>query len=275
MTEAMIEAQGMRMAKLGLGTYRMKGEEGAAAVAQGLTMGYRHLDTAEMYDNEEAVGEGMRHSGVGRDQVHVTTKAWWEHLAPDAMDRALDASLAKLQLPFVDLYLVHWPAPGMDLAQVMKALVSVQTSGRARAVGVANFPAAMLAEAVKLAPIACNQVEYHVLLGQGVLLAAMRKLGVPLVAYAPLAQGRLADHAALRDIAAKHGATPAQVALKWLLDQEGVAAIPKASRQETQAGNLAALELKLDDADRKAIASLPKDQRFVAPGFAPAWDPVG
>ena len=271
----MITAQGMRMPKLGLGTFRMKGEACVAAVAQGLSLGYRHLDTAEMYDNEAAVGEGMRHSGVARDEVHLTTKVWWEHLAPEAMERAMDTSLEKLGVPFVDLYLVHWPAAGMDLAAVMRSLVALKDSGRTRAVGVANFPAALLREATAMAPIACNQVEYHVLLGQGALLAAMRELGVPLVAYAPLAQGRLADYPALDAIATKHKATAAQVALAWLLEQEGVAAIPKASRQETQAGNLGATAVQLDDADRAAIAALPKDQRFVKPGFAPEWDAVG
>ena len=267
-----ITAQGMRMDKLGLGTFRLQGEAGTAAVLTGLELGYRHIDTAEMYNNEEAIGAALKQSPVPRAALHLTSKVWWEHLTPDAMDRALDGSLAKLGTDYLDLYLVHWPAAAMDMAAVMGALVRVKESGRVRAIGVANFTVALLERAAGLAPIACNQVEYHVLLGQDRLLAAMRALGVPLVAYCPLAQGRLAEHAALGEIAAKHGATPAQVALKWLLDQEGVAAIPKASRRESQQGNLDALKVTLDDADRAAIARLPKGERFVQPGFAPAWD---
>lgn len=273
MSMDVITAQGMRMPKLGLGTWRLKGPECAAAVEQALALGYRHVDTAEMYGNEDAVGDALARTSVPRADIHVTSKVWWDHLAPDAMDQAITQTLRHLRTDYVDLYLVHWPAAGMDMAQVMDALVQVKDSGRARAIGVANFTSALMAEAVGLgAPIACNQVEYHVLLSQDALLDAMRPMGVPLVAYAPLAQGRLAEHAALLDIASRHGATPAQVALKWLLDQAGVAAIPKAGRRESQQANLDALRITLDDADRAAIAALPKDQRFVQPAFAPAWD---
>lgn len=273
MSMDVITAQGMRMPKLGLGTWRLKGPECAAAVEQALSLGYRHIDTAEMYGNEDAVGDALARTSVPRADIHVTSKVWWDHLAPDAMEQAIEQSLRLLQTDYVDLYLVHWPAAGMDMAHVMESLVHVKESGRARAIGVANFTSAMMREAVGMgAPLACNQVEYHVLLSQDVLLDTMRPLGVPLVAYAPLAQGRLAEHAALREIAEKHHATPAQVALKWLLDQPGVAAIPKAARRESQQANLDALAITLDDADRAAIAALPKDQRFVQPGFAPAWD---
>jgi len=267
-----ITAQGMRIDKLGLGTYRMTGDDCTAAVVSALALGYRHIDAAEMYGNEAEVGAGLAASGVPRGDLHLTSKVWWQNLAPDAMDRACDASLAKLQTDYLDLYLVHWPAADMDMAAVMKALFAIKESGRARAIGVANFTSQLVSQAAGLAPIACNQVEYHVLLSQDVLLATMRELGIPLVAHVPLAQGRLAEHPALTAIAEKHGATAAQVALKWLLDQEGVAAIPKASRRESQLSNLGALALTLDDADRVAIAALPKDQRFVNPGFAPQWD---
>ena len=267
-----ITAQGMRMDKLGLGTFRMTGEACAAAVLSGLELGYRHIDAAEMYGNEAEVGAGLAASGVPRGDLQLTSKVWRQILAADAMDRACDASLAKLQTDYLDLYLVHWPAPDMDMEAVMKALFAIKESGRARAIGVANFPSKLLTQAAGLAPIACNQVEYHVLLTQDVLLAAMRELGIPLVAHVPLAQGRLAEHPALTAIAEKHGATAAQVALKWLLDQEGVGAIPKASRRESQLSNLGALAVRLDDADRATIAALPKDERFVKPGFAPQWD---
>ncbi len=269
-----VTTQGMSIPKLGLGTWRMKGAECAEAVQHALGLGYRHIDTAEMYGNEEAVGEALANAGVPRDQVHVTSKVWYDHLSADAMQRAIDASLAKLRTDYVDLYLIHWPSPGMDLPDAVHNLVRVKEQGKARAIGVSNFPVALLRRAVEevQAPIACNQFEYHVLLGQSSLVDYCQSQNVAVSAYAPLAQGRLAEHEELQAIARKHGATPAQVALKWLLDQPGVAAIPKAMRAESQQANLDALRIELDDTDRAVISMLPKTQRFVNPGWAPVWD---
>lgn len=272
-----ITAQGMRMPKLGLGTYRLTGPACAEAVQRALGLGYRHIDTAEMYGNEDAVGEGMAHGGVRRGDIHLTTKVWWEHLAGDGIARAAEASLKKLRTDYVDLYLIHWPSAGMDLPDAITKLVRIKERGFARAVGVSNFPSALFRRAIEEvgAPLACNQFEYHVLLGQGRMVEAVRSHGAAVTAYAPLAQGRLVGNDALQAVADKHGASPAQVALKWLLDQDGVAAIPKAGRPASQQGNLDALKLTLDDDDRAVIAKLRKDQRFVNPGFAPAWDAVG
>ncbi len=272
-----IDAHQMRMPKLGLGTYRLKGEACAAAVDGALKLGYRHLDTAEMYDNEEAVGQGIAASGVARGDIFLTTKVWWQHLAGDDMARAAEASLKRLGTDYVDLYLIHWPAPDMDLADALEKLVRLKEQGMARSIGVANFPSGLLRRAVGEigAPIACNQFEYHVLLGQQTMVDAARAVGAASVAYCPLAQGRLAQQPVLEEIALKHKVSAAQVALKWLLDQDGVAAIPKAGRPESQQANLDALHVALDEADRAAIAALPKDQRCVNPGFAPAWDKVG
>ncbi|MDB5502273.1 MAG: dkgB [Tardiphaga sp.] len=267
--------QGIAMPKLGLGTFRLQGDACRAAVESALGLGYRHIDTAEMYGNEDGVGAGIKESGIARGELHVTTKVWHEHLAPDAIRRAFDASLQKLQLDHVDLYLVHWPSKGMDLPAMFDTLTKLKDEGRTRAIGVANFTVPLLKKVVEEigAPIACNQVEYHVLLDQIQVLTYLRNKGIPLVAYCPLAQGKIVDNAVLQKIGAKHGASAAQVALKWLLDQDGVGAIPKASRQESQHANLDALKVKLDDDDRAAIASLPKDQRLVNPAaFAPDWD---
>ncbi|MBN8892573.1 MAG: hypothetical protein BGP12_10850 [Rhodospirillales bacterium 70-18] len=270
----LITAGGMRMPKLGLGTWRLKGTECTEAVLGALQRGYRHIDTAQMYGNEDAVGEALAATRVARADIHLTTKVWWENLAPDAMRRAMDNSLTQLKTSYVDLYLIHWPAPDMDLPAALGQLVKFQEQGLARHIGVSNFPAALLKRAVEeiRAPICCNQVEYHVLRDQSAVLSYLRAHGMALTAYCPLAQGRLAEHPALDAIARKHNATPAQVALKWLLDQDGVAAIPKAGRATSQQANLDALALVLDDADRAAIAALPKTERFVNPGFAPAWD---
>ena len=269
-----VTAHGMTMPKLGLGTWRLAGEACTIAVLGALERGYRHIDTAQMYGNEDAVGAALAATPVKRGDIHLTTKVWWENLAPDAMQRAMESSLRQLRTSYVDLYLIHWPAPGMDLAASLGQLVKFREQGLAKHIGVSNFPIALLKRAIEeiQAPIACNQFEYHVLLDQSKLVAYARARGLAVTAYCPLAQGRLADHPSLAAIAAKHGCTTAQVALAWLLAQDGVAAIPKAGRAESQLANLAAFGVVLDDADRVVIAALPKGQRFVSPGFAPAWD---
>ena len=269
-----LQAGGISLPKLGLGTFRMQGDACRTAVESALDLGYRHLDTAEMYANEEAIGAALAASSVARKDLHVTTKVWNENLAPDAIRRAFDASLKKLRLDHVDLYLVHWPARTMNLPAIFETLMKLRDEGRTRAIGVANFNIALLKTVVDeiKAPIACNQVEYHVMLDQTPLRQFLNAKSIPLVAYCPLAQGRVASDEALAAIGRKHNASAAQVALKWLLDQDGVAAIPKASRAESQQANLDALKVQLDDTDRKAIAALPKNKRCVNPGFAPAWD---
>lgn len=268
------QTQGIELPRLGLGTYRMQGDVCRAAVESGLALGYRHIDTAEMYANEDAIGAAIASSGVPRSELHVTTKVWNENLAPDAMRRAFDISLKKLRLDVVDLYLVHWPKPGMHLPSMFETLMKLKEEGRTRAIGVANFNIALLKTVVEElnAPIACNQIEYHVMLDQSKVKTYMDSKSIPLVAYCPLAQGRAASDETLVAIGKRHNASAAQVALRWLLDQNGVAAIPKASRRESQQANLAALKVKLDDDDRRKIAALPKSQRCVSPGFAPAWD---
>ena len=270
----MITSHGLRMPKLGLGTWRMKGDECREAVERAFSLGYRHIDTAEMYGNEEDVGKALAGARLPRADIHVTTKVWWENLKPDAMRRSMETSLKKLQTDYVDLYMIHWPAPDMDLPSALATLVKLKEEGLAHAIGVCNFPVALLRRAVEEigAPLAANQVEYHVLLGQQPVLDYLGKHDMALTAYCPIAQGKLADHEELGVIARKHGATAAQIALKWLVDQPGVAAIPKASRRESQIANLEAMKITLDDADRAAIAALPKAQRMVNPGFAPAWD---
>ena len=268
------QTQGIQLPRLGLGTYRMQGDVCRAAVESALALGYRHIDTAEMYANEAPIGEAIAASRVPRGNIHVTTKVWYENLAPDAIRKAFDASLKKLRLDHVDLYLIHWPSRGMKLPAALETMMKLKEEGRTRAIGVANFTTALLKQAVEevKAPIACNQVEYHVMLDQAKVKKYLDAHGIPLVAYCPLVQGRAASNETLVKIGRKHNASAAQVALKWLLDQNGVAAIPKASRAESQKANLDALKVTLDDDDRKAIAALAKDRRCVNPGFGPDWD---
>lgn len=269
-----IDTQGISIPRLGFGTFRMPGGGCQPVVESALALGYRHIDTAEMYQNEDAVGAAIAAAGLPRQDLFVTTKVWHEHLAPQDTQHAFDTSLAKLGLDYVDLYMVHWPARDMDLPAVLETLMRLRDEGRTRAIGVCNFNLPLLKEAVETigAPIACLQVEYHPFLDQSRLLDYLRGKHIPLVAYAPLAQGRAAQDATLETIGRKHGVSAAQVALAWLLDQDGVIAIPKAQRRESQQANLDALAVRLDDEDRRAIASLPKNQRFVQPPFAPQWD---
>ena len=263
----------LALPKLGLGTYRMSGAACQAAVESALTLGYRHIDTGQMYGNEAEVGAGLTATGLSRDSYFLTGKVCHALATPADARVSLEETLRRLRTDYLDLCLLHWPRAGLDIAGILAMLMRARQDGLVRQIGVANFPLRLLRMAVEeiRAPIVCDQVEYHVLLDQTPLLRYLRAHGMTLIAHVPLAQGRLAEHPALARIASRHGATPAQAALKWLLDQDGVAAIPKAGREVSQRENLAALELVLDDSDRAVIAALPKDQRFVNPPFAPVW----
>lgn len=269
-----IKTQGFEIPRLGFGTFRMPGNESQPVVESAIALGFRHIDTAAMYENEAAVGAAIADSGVKREELFVTTKVWHDQLSPDALHRAFDVSRAKLKLDYVDLYMIHWPSRDMDMAATLEALMKLQDRGLTLAIGVCNFNLPMIRRAVEEigAPIACHQLEYHPFLSQAPMLDYLRSKAIPLTAYAPLAQGRAANDPTLAAIGRKHGATAAQATIAWLLDQEGVVAIPKAGRPESQKANLDALGISLDDEDRTAIAALPKDQRFVRPPFAPDWD---
>lgn len=269
-----IETQGIRIPRLGFGTFRMPGADCQPVVESALALGYRHIDTATMYENEDAVGAALASANLERENLHITTKAWHDSLQPDALRRSLDTSLQRLRLEYVDLFMVHWPSRDMNLPAVLETMQALKEDGRTRAIGVCNFTMPMLKTALDevRAPLACVQVEYHPFLSQARLLDYLRPKQIPLVAYAPLAQGRAASDPVLTRIGEKHQATAAQIALAWLLDQDGVIAIPKAKRTESQQSNLGALKVRLDDEDRRAIAALPKDQRYVSPPFAPKWD---
>jgi 2,5-diketo-D-gluconate reductase B len=267
-----LEANGMRMPRLGLGTWPMKGAECRAAVESALSLGYRHVDTAEMYGNEDAVGAGIAGSGLPRAEVFVTTKIWWDKPDGAAIRRAFDASLKRLATPYVDLLLIHWPSPELDLPDALRGLAAIRADGLATSIGVSNFPPKLLQRAIaEGVNLACLQVEFHLMLDQSKLLGLCRGAGMGLTAYSPLAKGANLDLPPIRQVAAKHGATPAQVALAWLLAQDGVAMVPKAAAPQRQKENLGALDLRLDAADLAALAALPKDRRFVNPGFGPDW----
>ncbi len=272
MSVPILTTKHMAIPALGLGTWPMKGADCEEAVGAALDMGYRHLDTAEMYGNEEAVGAALAATSIPpRGEIFLTTKVWWDKPNGPAFRAAFEGCLTRLKQPYVNLLLIHWPSPELDLPSVLTAMAKIREEGLARAVGVANFPSALLKQALALdiTPIACNQVEHHVMLSQQKLLDITQPAGIVLTSYTPLGKGAVLDHPVIQKIAREHGATPGQVALAWLLSKNLVAAIPKARGVERQAENLAAVQLKLSDSDLAEIAALPKSRRFINPGSPP------
>jgi 2,5-diketo-D-gluconate reductase B len=257
---------------LGFGTWLIKGRDCTEGVEDALSLGYRHVDTARAYENEAEVGEGLARSGVPRDEVWLTTKLWRAGLRRDEVREQLEGSLRALATDHVDLLLIHWPNDDVPLDETLGAMAELRDEGKVRHLGVSNFPVRLLREAAGIEPIYTNQVEYHANLGQDKLLGACRELGVIVTAYSPFAHGELLRDPVLTEIAEAHGATPAQVALRWLLDQPDVVTVPKASSHENRKANLGALDLELTDEDRRRIDELPKDRRTASPGWAPDWD---
>jgi 2,5-diketo-D-gluconate reductase B len=256
--------------KLGFGTWRLSGRECSDAVADAFAAGYRHIDTAAMYGNEEDVARGLR--GAPRSDVFLATKVWPDDLEPHRVRASLEGSLRALAVEYVDLFLIHWPNPRVQLAETLEAMNALRDEGKTREIGVSNFTAEQFREALDLAPVIVNQVEYHPFLSQEAVLEVCREREAELTAYRPLARGEVADDPVIGEIAAAHGATPAQVALAWLIGQPPVSAVPKASSPERRRENLAALELELTAEERARIDALPKDQRLVETEWSPEWD---
>jgi 2,5-diketo-D-gluconate reductase B len=272
-----IEVKGAHVPALGFGTWQLSGPACTQAVLTALEVGYRHIDTAEMYGNEREVGAALRDSGLRRREIFLTTKVWHDHLRPHELRRAATASLERLGTDQVDLLLIHWPNPEVPLAESLDALRELCDEGRTRFVGVSNFTVALLKEAVERhgADLLGNQVEYHPFLPQNAVLGYLRAQGMMLTAYCPLAQGRVRDDTTLNKIGKKHGKTGTQVALRWLLEQDGVAAIPKSRSDEHIRANFNVFDFELSQEDMAAIDGLSAaNQRFVNPSWAPAWDPA-
>lgn len=272
-----ITVGGVTIPKLGLGTYQLHDDVCRRAVSEGVRLGYRHVDTAEMYQNEQAVGDGIRASGVPREEIFVTTKVWHDHLMDGMLQAAAEASLVRLGLDVIDLYLIHWPNRDVAVAEAVGALNDVVRRGLARAIGVSNFPVRMLDEAVAASthPLAVNQVEYHPYLSQRAVLAAAERHNIGVTAYCPLARGRILAEPAVVAMAEARGVAPASVALAWLIGQERVIAIPKSSNPLRLADNLVAARVHLTDEERAEIDALAAaNQRLISPSFAPDWDRV-
>lgn len=273
-----VETNGASIPALGLGTWTLKGKECSGLVAEALRVGYRDVDTAAAYGNEEAVGEGLRASGVARDAVFVTTKVWWTDLGAADLRRSAEASLSRLGLDAVDLLLIHWPNPAIPLAETVAALNSVREEGLARHIGVSNFPTALLREAIALsdAPLVANQVEHHPYLDQSKVRAVCEAAGMALVGYCPLHRsGGLLQEPVIVEAARAHGRTPGQIVLRWHVQQPGTVAIPRTGRKERLAENAAIFDFALSDDEMAAISALgAAANRICDYDFSPEWDPA-
>lgn len=270
-----VEAAGVRIPAIGFGTFELKPADAQRLVRHALDVGYRHIDTAQMYGNEEAVGRAIRESAVPRSDVFVTTKVWMDRFRAGDLQRSVGESLERLGLDAVDLVLLHWPNPDVELGETLGALAEARDRGMTRAIGVSNFPSHLLREAVDLigrGQIVTNQVEYHPFLSQRAVLATARELGVSVSAYCPLARGEVFGNPVLARIGAAHGKNEGQVALRWLLDQD-VVALPRTGNEAHAEANLDVLDFTLTQADHRAIVDeLPSDRRLIDPSFAPDWD---
>jgi len=255
-----------KMPVIGLGTWDLRGNQCEKAVLQALELGYRHIDTAEFYDNESYIGQALRKSGIAREEIFLTSKVWYTHLRYPEVLRALDRSLEKLQTEYLDLYLVHWPSQEVPLEETLQAMAEAKDKGKIRHIGVSNFDVELLEKAVKISPcpVVNDQVEYHPLLSQRELLAYCQERGIVLTAYCPLARGRAIKEKLVLDIASRYGKTPAQVVLRWLIQQEMVVAIPKAATLEHQKENLEIFDFKLTEEDMRAISGLARGERVAS-----------
>lgn len=266
----------MMMPKLGLGTFRLKEQVVIDSVRNGLELGYRHIDTAQIYGNEAEVGQAIEESGVPRDELFVTTKIWLENLAPEKLIESLQESLKKLRLAQVDLTLIHWPTRDASptIAESMQALYQAQQMGLTKAIGISNFTIEQMKQAIDAVGeqnIASQQIEIHPFLQNEKVAAFAASQGIPVTAYMPLAYGKVLTDAVITQIAQAHGVSAAQVALAWSL-QKGYTVIPSSTKRENLASNLDALKIVLSDAEMKQIAELERNERLVSPEFAPDWD---
>jgi len=263
------------MPAVGLGTWQLTGQRGTDLVAAAVEAGYRLFDTGEEYGNEREVGAGLRLSGIKRDEIFVSTKVYFDHLADGVLQEHASQSLDRLGTDWLDLLLVHWPSAETPLRETLKALNDVVDVGVSRAIGVSNFPPGLLKEAIAESqhPLATNQVEYHPALDQSPVLSILREHGMVLTAHTPLGMGGGLSDPVLHDIAQRHGATPAQVVLRWLVQQGDVVAIPRTNHAARLRENIASVELKLTEDEMGRISALKRpDGRIVNPPFAPDWN---
>ncbi|MDV2450827.1 2,5-didehydrogluconate reductase DkgB [Xanthomonas hortorum] len=267
----------MTVPAFGLGTFRLKDQIVIDSVRNALELGYRAVDTAQIYDNEEQVGQAIAASNVPRDQLYLTTKIWVDKFGRDALLPSLQESLRKLGTEHVDLTLIHWPSPKdqVPMREYLEALAQAKQQGLTRAIGVSNFTIALIKQAIEILgadAIATNQIEVHPYLQNRTLIAFLREQGIHVTSYMTLAVGEVLKDPVIEAIAARHDATPAQVTLAWAL-QQGYSVIPSSTKRENLASNLKAQSLQLSEQDMSEIAALERGQRLANPkAIAPDWD---
>ncbi|WAT09073.1 2,5-didehydrogluconate reductase DkgB [Rouxiella badensis] len=267
----------MNIPAFGLGTFRLKDQIVKDSVSTALALGYRAVDTAQIYDNEGAVGEAIAESGIPREEIFITTKIWIENLSAGAVIESLKVSLSKLKTDYVDLTLIHWPSPNgaVSVAETMQALVEAKKQGLTHQIGISNFTVALMQEAIDAvgaAEIATNQIELSPFLQNQQVVDFARQHNIAITSYMTLAYGEALKDATIMQIAEQHGATPAQVVLAWAL-QLGYAVIPSSTKRANLESNLQAQTLKLSPQDMAQIAQLERHGRLVSPqGLAPEWD---
>ncbi|CAD0302178.1 2,5-didehydrogluconate reductase DkgB [Xanthomonas hortorum] len=267
----------MTVPAFGLGTFRLKDQIVIDSVRNALELGYRAVDTAQIYDNEEQVGQAIAASNVPRDQLYLTTKIWVDKFGRDALLPSMQESLRKLGTEHVDLTLIHWPSPKdqMPMREYLEALAQARQQGLTRAIGVSNFTIALIKQAIEILgadAIATNQIEVHPYLQNRTLIAFLREQGIHVTSYMTLAVGEVLKDPVIQAIAARHDATPAQVTLAWAL-QQGYSVIPSSTKRENLASNLKAQSLQLSEQDMREIAALDRGQRLANPkAIAPDWD---
>ncbi len=271
-----VTASGASIPALGFGTFRIPGPDVLRIVPHALKAGFRHIDTAQIYGNEGEVGEAIVNSGVARNDIFLTTKVWVENYRHDAFLASVDESLRKLRTDHVDLLLLHWPNEAVPLAEQIGALNEVRKAGKVRHIGVSNFNRNLMAQSVALseAPIVTNQIEYHPYLNQDAVIEAAREAGMAITGYYGMADGKVFSDPVLKDIAAGHGKSVAQIVLRWLVQQEGVIALSKTVSEARVAENVAIFDFALSDEEMATIrARAVASGRIVSPdGLAPVWD---
>ena len=269
-----VTLHGVDVPALGFGTWRLAGRVCRDMALVALETGYRHIDTAQLYFNEKAVGRGIRDSSVPRDEVFLTTKLAFNRLGRADVISSTEESLRKLGTGYIDLLLIHWPSKTVPLAETLLALDELVEQGKVRHIGVSNFNSTLLVEACGIAtsPILVNQVEYHPCLSQQKLLATCRAQGVGLTAYAPIARGRVLADEMLIEIGSRYGKSPVQVTLRWLIQQESVLAIPKSAHADRIRSNFDIFDFQLTDEEMQTIFGLARGERHVNPDIAPDWD---
>ena len=271
-----IQLHDIDVPRLGFGTWQLKGDDCTNAVETALATGYRHIDTAQAYGNEEYVGEGIRQSSVARDDIFLTTKIFRDQFeTTSTATKSIDESLRKLQTDQVDLLLVHWPFKEYSIEHMLAPLLKAQDDGKTRLIGVSNFTIAQMEEADKISGgrVCLNQVEYHPMLNQQPLIDWTASHGWGITAYSPLGRGEAMNNDTIRNIAKSHGKSPSQIILRWMMQHNNVLAIPKSSSEDHIKSNFDIWDFELSEAEMQQIKVLRlANDRHVDPDFAPQWD---